>query len=249
MPNPTGQQIITNALTYLGINEQGGVPNTSDSNAALEILNSTWDGWGIDEGLIYAVTTTQYALTSGTGSYSFGPTGVAPFNVTPPSRIYKAVFVSATNRTPLRIVSQEEYFSHGDLAAAAKQPEEVYYDWNLAPGTGNGTIYLWPVQNVAGSNLELETANKFVAWALGTAYFIPPGYQDAIEWVLAFKCLPMFGVAVSQAVAQMVTANALKGEARLREMNALNRKLTIPAVISPEIQTSPQAAQAALQQR
>ena len=51
---PTGQQIVSDALTIMGILEQGGTPSVSDSVDCLGALNVFWQAWGIDEGLIYA---------------------------------------------------------------------------------------------------------------------------------------------------------------------------------------------------
>lgn len=244
MANPTGQTIVTNALTYLGINEQGGTPSTSDSNAVLEILNSTWDGWGIDEGLIFAVTVISSTLGAG-ANYLLGPSGPAGFT-SRPSRIENAFGIKSGIRRKLAIVPQDEYFSHGDLGATALIPEELYADYNI-DSSGNMTVYVYPI--ASGATLELEISVPFSTWVLGTPYFIPPGYQDAIQWVLAYKCLPMFGMAVSPEVAQNVTQMASKAEARLREANTMNRKQPLPAMVDPAIQTSPQAAAAALQAR
>ncbi len=141
---PTGQVIVTNALTTLGINEQGAVPSASDSVDALAELNSMWQAWGIDEGLIYALTSVTKALTANVGSYTIG-TGAA-FNTTLPSRIYRAFITSTGNRNEIEIVNAEKYYSHNDLTAAAATPDEVYPDFNVDPTTGFASVRLWPIQ-------------------------------------------------------------------------------------------------------
>jgi hypothetical protein len=230
---PTGQQIINAALTDLGILEQGGIPSTSDSNDALADLNSFWDAWGIDEGLIYAVQTKQYALTQNVGTYAIGLTAGSPFNVPLPSRIYSAFFTTASGRNEIEIVSQQRYFAHNDLAALAVAPDELYPDFNVLSATGLANLYLWPVPSVAGASLELETGAPFGLWTLQANYFVPQGFQDAIQECLAFRLLTRFGAAVDQAIALAVVAKAQKAEQRIRTMNAFNRKLPPGAEMAP----------------
>ena len=92
----TGQQIITNALTALGLNQMGGTPSTSDSNTSLNELNDLWQAWGIDEGLIYAVIAERFPLASGKAYYTMGPGPNADFpQAEYPARIYGAHFVIA----------------------------------------------------------------------------------------------------------------------------------------------------------
>lgn len=92
---PTGQVIISNALTSLNILEQGGVPNASDSADALVELNDMWDAAGIDEGLIYAIIPFQGKLVANQGAYNIG--SGAQFDTARPARIYKAFVVRAVS--------------------------------------------------------------------------------------------------------------------------------------------------------
>ena len=87
---PTGQQIINDALTTLGILEQGGIPSVSDSVDALAELNTMWEAWGIDEGLIYALVHRRFPVTANIGMYTLGPGAI--LNAPLPARIYEAIF-------------------------------------------------------------------------------------------------------------------------------------------------------------
>lgn len=240
---PTGQVIINGALTAIGILDQGGVPSFSDSNDALSELNDQWNAWGIDEGIIFAVTAKQYNLTANTAQYAIGPTAPAPFTGPLPSRIYRASFVSGGNRNPLEVVPAATYYAHNDLAAVAVAPDELYPDFNPDPITGLASLYLWPVPTTTGSKLELETGATFSVWALGVNYAVPQGYADAIKYCLAYRLLPRYGVAVAPEVAATVTALAAKAEARIREMNKINRQMPAGSEVSPG------AAQAAAAQQ
>lgn len=87
----TGQAIIDGALTALGLLEQGGTPSVSDSQDSLNELNSMWDAWSIDEGMIYAVIAQRYAWAANIGFYTIGAGG--SFNGQVPARIYRAAYV------------------------------------------------------------------------------------------------------------------------------------------------------------
>lgn len=220
---PTGQVIITNALITLGINEQGAVPSASDSVDALAELNAMWQAWGIDEGLIFAQASITKALTANVGSYTIGIGGA--FNTALPSRIYKAFITSAGNRNEIEIVNAEKYYSHNDLAAAAVTPDEVYPDFNVDPTTGFASVKLWPVQTGAPT-LELLIGAAFGTWALATNYILPEGFQDAINYALAWRLIPRFGEIIPPSVAQVIAAEGAKAEQRIRVMNERNRILS-----------------------
>ncbi len=230
---PTAQVIVNNALTILGILEQGGTPSASDSNDALAELNAMLDAWAIDEGLIYAETQISHALSAATAGITIG-TG-ATWNTTRPARIYRAFIGSNSNRTDLEIVPAERYYGHNDLTASAATPEELYPDYNVDPTTGMMTLYTWPVQS-GTPTLFLDIAVPFTAFVLATSYTLPAGYQDPIQYALAFRLIPRFAGSVPQEVVQVVTSVAQKAEARIREMNAINRKLPPPASVNPESQ-------------
>ena len=236
----TGQVIVNNALTILGILEQGGTPSTSDSNDSLLELNAMWDAWGIDEGLIFAVTELVVPLSNNTGGYTIGLG--ATINVARPNRVYRAfVGGSVSSRNELEVVESAKYYSHNSLDASAANPDELFPDFNVDPTTGFGKLYLWPVPSFGGSlNLYVNIGSGFIAWVLGTNYNIPQGYQDAIQYALAFRLIPRFAGSVPQEIVQVVTAIAQKAEARIREMNSINRKLPAPQVMTPEAQLAPQ---------
>lgn len=240
---PTGQVIVSNALTILGMMDPGGVPSVSDSNYGLSQLNNMWAAWGVDEGLIYAVISATFPLSANVGTYTIG-TG-ATFSTPRPARIYAAYLVATvgakSNRNELEIVEASRYYRHNDLAAAAAVPDELYPDYNV-DGSGYASLNLWPVPTCpTASSLELEMAATFTAWTLAANYQLPQGYQDPLEYALAFRMMAGFGAAVNQQVAALVAELGAKAEERIRTMNAFNRKLPAP-MEAPGTQ-KPQAVQ------
>lgn len=237
---PSGQTIITNALTTLGIVEQGAAPSASDSADGLVELNDLWAAAGIDEGLIFAVQPATVATAANTAAYLtsiFTPAG--PF-----SHIYSAVWSVASGRWPLRIVDVMEYRSHRDLATAALVPEQMYADFLVPATSGSGSVFLWPVPSVIGT-LEADVGTPFVAWTLAGVYNLPQAYQDFINYALAWRLIPRFGGIVAPQVIEMIGEMAQKSEARLRDSNAFNRKIPLPATENPvQQQQQAQPAQA-----
>ncbi len=136
-----------------------------------------------------------------------------------------SVTAGGQNRNELNIIEQGRYYAHNDLQATASTPDDLYPDYNVNTD-GYATLYLYPVPLVlAAMNLELSAGVAFSTWALGTNYRIPQGYQDAIQYALAFRLLPRYGAIVDAKVAEAITALGTKAEARIRAMNASNRQI------------------------
>lgn len=239
----TGQLIVNKALTRLGILEQGGTPSVSDSNDALGNLNDYWDSASIDEGWIFAEQKVDFVLPAGTYPIPIGPAAAAPFNVPAPTRIYKAFIVTGTQQNEIKVVGAEEYFgTHNDLTATSSTPDELYPDYNIGSATGqfSMSLYPWPT---ATPMLRLVYAATFTSWTLNVSIYVPPAYSDALAWIVAFRSLSTFGAAVSQEIAQNVMGNAKLADAKIREMNALNRKMPPAAMVEPaQMLAPPQAA-------
>lgn len=231
---PTGQAIINGALTALGILEQGGTPSVSDSNDSLSELNNMWQAWGIDENLVYAIQSQQFAWGVNTQSNSIGTGATAPFNVATPQKLYHAHWIDSLGvRSQLRIIEALEYSEHGDLSATAKRPDELFLDWNVNPTTGLITLNIYPVSSLAGT-LELDTAVTFGTWTLTGTYALPYGFQDALQYALAWRLIPRFGMAVAQQIAEVIRELGQKSESRIIAMNAANRLKPMPPPTIPE---------------
>ncbi len=241
----TGQSLINAALTELGILAQGEAPSFSDSTYGLNTLNAWWDGAQIDEGLIYSVSTLRYPLTASVGKYAIGIGAPAPFNATLPTRVVTAAMLSAAGgsniRRVLKIVPQEVFFAHSDLGTSGQVSEEIYLDWGTDPATGLGNLYLYPVPVCAlATQLELEEGVPFQQFTLAGNFFVPYGYQDAIQKILAWMMLPGFGAAVQQETVQVVIQQAKAAEDRIRKMNAANRQISREmAGLAPEATPTP----------
>jgi hypothetical protein len=224
---PTGTQIITRAVTALNIIDDGGGISPSELAGLLVELNAMVDAWATEETLIPSVATAQYALTANQNPYPIGPAAVAPFNVARPVRIDRASMVSTvgtkTTRNDLKIVDSRQYFGHGDLTAAASTADELYPDYSDS-ATGAMNLYLFPVPSCPTVTfLEMQTWNPIAAFALGANQNLPPGYEDAIVYGLAYRCLPRYGAVVNQATAEIVAGIGKQAKDRVKTLNVQNR--------------------------
>ena len=247
----TGQQIVTNALTILNVVDASGSISASESADLLSQVNTFLDSMAADATLIPSISTASYALTANQNPYPMGPTATAPFNVARPVRIDQAILVSTvgsgTTRKPLRLIGSTEYFSKGDLKAAATTADVCYVDY-ADTSTGALSIYLHPVPSCPTvTALELETWNAIAAFALAVNQNLPPGYEYYITNTLAFLSLSRYGAVVNQETTQLVTGIAGQARDRIRELNQKNRLLD-PATVPPT-QEQLQAAQAKQQQQ
>lgn len=152
------------------------------------------------------------------------------------------LYFTTGNRNELKIIEAGRYYEHNDLGATAYTPEEMYPDYLTSGTNGVMNLYFWPVPRATGQAVEIDMAVPFTTWTVGSAYNIPPAVQDAIEWATAFRLLSTFGVAVMPQVAQVVTAEGQKSEARLRATNAFQRQLPPQAVAAPGSQPPAQGA-------
>lgn len=141
-----------------------------------------------------------------------------------------AVTAGGEHRTELNVVPAEVYYGHRDLQAQALVPDELYPDYD-PDAAGFARLYLFPIPNgAAAAMLELEMAVPFLTWALTTAYNLPSGAQDPIQYALAWRLIPRYGAAVSQEIVQVIGELAEKAEQRFRDAVAKYRQLPAPVV-------------------
>jgi hypothetical protein len=234
MASYTAQTLINNAMTNLGVLEQGGTPNASDSAEGLRLLNYMIGQWHIDERFIWQKQTLSISpLTANTGTYQIGSSASSPFNVARPTFIEAAYisFVGPASKVITNKLDQltpEEWNDLADLSATAEIPQKLYYD----RGSPNGTINLYPIPrcNVVTGIVLLVWAQLATFANLATSVDLPDGYPEAITNALAVRMIPMFGVAINQQVAQLTSELAKQAENTIATLNGKVFGSTVKAV-------------------
>lgn len=234
MASYTAQVLISGAFTDLGILEQGGTPSVSDSNEALTLLNYMVQQWHIQNKFIWQVVSTLWPLVANTGSYTIGVGGV--FNGPRPTFIEQA-YISFLGpganlmTSKLNLLTAMDFNDISDLSATAELPQGLYND-RASPLS---TLYLYPKPRcTVATSLQLLTWSQIGAFTtLATAVELPDGYAEAIRKALAVRCMPMFGVAINPAVAQLISATALQAEAAIADLNMRARGIMGEATAAP----------------
>lgn len=224
----SAQTLINNALTNLGILEQGGTPSVSDSNEALSRLNYLIQQWHLQDKFIWSIVSANWPLAANTGTYTIGVGGT--FNTARPTFIEEA-YISFVGpganliTSPLDLITAREYGDIADLSATAELPEKLYYD--RASPLGLLALYPKPRCTVA-STLQLFTWAQLGSFAgLASSADLPDGYPEAITNALAVRLVSMFGVAVNQQVATVISQLALQAEQAIADLNARARGLMV----------------------
>lgn len=231
MASYSGQTIVNLVLTQLGMLEQGGTPSASDSNAVLALVNAMVQQWHLRNEFVPSIVATLWPLVANTGSYTIGPAGT--FNGARPTIIEEA-FIAIVGPSggsnlvtfPLELLSSKGFANIADLSAVADIPERLYDD--RASPLSTLTLSPTPRCTVA-TKLQLFTWQQLGTFTtLATSVDLPDGYLEPILNAVAFRCLPMFGVAVNQAVSENVRMQGSSAEQVIAQLNVKARGLTPP---------------------
>jgi hypothetical protein len=191
--------LITNALSEIGVARAGDVLSPEDANFALGILGRMLDEWNADRRAVYASVLAPYT-TTGVSPHTIGPAG-ATFTVAQrPVSLEGATRLESGVRTPLTIQTRPWWLAQS-MPALGGTVTDVYYepDWPL------GKLYFWPVPS--GVQVELLTSVLLDSTlALTDDFSLPPGYQGAIEKSLAEECATPFGQEVSAKLEKLAAA-------------------------------------------
>lgn len=223
MPLVTGQAIINDALTYLGILEQGGTPSASDSAYGLTTLNAFWNAWGVDEGMIYARVAQRWPLAAGKGIYTIGQQttgGAAPdFSAPLPGKIYQAHAVTATGGAATTTT-----LGDGGSGYAAN-------DTGIVPNS-SGTQATYTVNSVSAAGAVLA----YTVSAAGTGFLVGNGYPTQV-WGGAQPGVGVgftVNITVVSATGQNRTELDVVEATQYRSHNDLSASAQVPDELYPE---------------
>lgn len=212
------QDVVNAALQDIGVLADGETPSTSASNVCLVALNNLLASWDIERLSVYSINENTYTLTADTQEYPLGPTATSPgFAGTRPTSI-RAASIIITNGSskyvfPLKLIPAEIFNQERERTTKADIPTMLYND-NAYPNTN---LWLFPIPQLAGSQIELWTWEQITAFAsLTTTFDLPPGYQRALELNLAIEIAPKF----QRPVDQTLGAIAMQAKEAIRALNA-----------------------------
>ncbi len=220
----TANDIINDSLQAAGVIGVGQIPLAENSQLALRQLNRMIAQWNRKRWLVYHLVDTAFTAT-GAVSYTVGTGG--NFNIARPDRIEYAYFrglnTAVPNQVdyPMQILESREDYSRISLKRLASFAYYCFYD----SGYPLGSFYPWPLLS---SQYEMHIVTKAVLGslaALATTVVLPPEYEEALQWNLALRLLPLFQLPPNETVTAMAKASL----ETIRGANAQIARLTMPA--------------------
>lgn len=187
----TWADVIQDALQDLGVIQAGETPSAEDQAYCLTRVNRLIDEWRAERLQIYSITRTTLALTSGTSTYTIGPSG--DFNIARPIYVEKVRFLDTSMtpniELPLQPLTDDAYADIAIKTLTSTYPS-VYY---INPTFPTSTLIFWPVPTSTTLTGVIYCPTALTeASAASDAFSTPPGYRRMITTALALEIAPGF---------------------------------------------------------
>lgn len=191
----TARDIITRSLRLLGVYAQGETPAANEASEALTALTNMLDAWNIEQGMLYSMSNSLFALTNGTSSYTIGPAGSGATweseGVYRPDQIpHEGIFVrQGTADFPIEYYENDRFQSLADKSTAGMPCIWTYdYDYPI------GTIRVYPAPNESSLYFGFTEHKQLTNMtSLDESLVMPQGYENAIVYNLAMELAPEYG--------------------------------------------------------
>lgn len=230
MPAVTGAEIIGDAFALLNVFLPGEQLPPADGAFARRQLNDLLSEWGQRDALIPIIARERFDLVSNQGApgnpYTIGPGG--DFDTERPSNqnsiVSANLILTASSpevRVPLGIYTDQAYDANQIPSMSNSQPIGLYY--NPTYDNDLGSIFLWPVPNIATNDLELFLQKSVAPFPanLTTTVYVPDGYPKALKYALADLLQTPYGRTLSPAATQIMVASvssAKRSNAKLSDL-------------------------------
>src|SRR5678815_2784797 len=168
----TGQQLVNEILLGLGVYDPGETPSSSESDAAILLINELIDNWNAQQLMAVADLESTFPLVANTRSYTIG-TG-ATFNIARPAKVVAASFTVLNGPTlPVAILSAKQWQDLPDRDISGNWVRYLFYDRGFPDGVSSAKIRVSPAPLTAGSlNISTWAATMSAALTLaGTIAF------------------------------------------------------------------------------
>ena len=204
------QDILQDALIFVGAYAQGQTPNTDDMSLAFRIINRKIDSLSAEKLSMVGLMRSGYPLT-GTIVYGYGP-GQVWSKITRPIKI-RSASVQATNGTekPCRIATSDQWGAVPDKSRTGVFVEDMFYD----AGYPTGNIYVSPIPNSGSMVLWTFEAIPQLLSQTGTVD-LAPGYTETIVMIAAVELC----IAFQRPLTEELNNAALQAKSVIAQLNA-----------------------------
>lgn len=221
--------LVMSSLRLIGVISSGEVPEISEANDGLMVLNQMIDAWNADRLAIFTTGSTDFPFVNGQQSYTLGTGG--DFNMTRPARIDSMSTILLSNpdtpvELPLAMYTVDEWQTQIPVKEVNSTFPQICYDDDGFPLR---TLKFWPIPQQGNSVRIYSWQPLALASTLQTTVVLPPGYAEAFRYNLAVRLAAEFAAPVSATVAAIATESL----ARLKTMNAPELDLRSDLVPNP----------------
>lgn len=184
----TAQEIITDALTELGVWAEEEPLEATDLQRGLRTLNRMLKAWQADGVMIWTYAEGQLTTVLDQASYDFGAGGDF---ATVPFEILDMRINRGGNDLPMNRLSREEYYALPNKTNHG-YPTQFYYDRQR----DGGTLYLWPTADTGLGTLKFTYRRMIMDVDSGANDFdVPQEWMEALVFGLAKRLVGAYSMA------------------------------------------------------
>lgn len=206
------RELITDALTDLGMQDPSEVLSADKASHALRVLNRMLSGWANEDLMIVTKDRLTFNLVGGQQSYTIGVGG--NFNTAYPVRPGQIDLVSVmfgNVEIPIEVLNDEQWRDITLKTVNSTFPLQMWANGNYPLDV----LYFWPIPTTAAP-LIMTVWGQITAFAsVNDTVTLPQGYEEAIVSNLALKLAPSYGATPSPGIMQ----TAMASKAKIKAMN------------------------------
>jgi len=224
----TARQRIESAFLILGVFQPGQSVPQANALDGFRRLNHMIRAWSLATQMAPCVTREVFDLEADKGGpsdpYTIGDGG--DFDTAKPAwnaLTGAGLILGGTDpatEIPLAIESDDAFQLTAIKELSNAQPTTVYYRPTFQDGLG--TIILWPVPNTDANQLALYRLVQLTEFvSLSAAYWLPEGYEEAIDYNLAIRLAAPYGRPLTPDIVSMAReslGNVKRANAKLNDL-------------------------------
>jgi hypothetical protein len=187
---PTALAIITDAMVEIGAYAPGETLSSVHEQLGLLRFQNQLNSWQADQLALNLQTPVPFTLTSGTSTFTIGPTGnlVTQRAMFVQDINYQIPGTTPVTEVPLAPMNDDQYAAISQKLLSSSLPQQYHLNSTMP----NTTVFIWPLvnQNVVLSIYLPQGIGEPAA--LTSQVTGPQGYAEAFMYQLALRlCSPM----------------------------------------------------------
>jgi hypothetical protein len=194
----TVAELIKSAYANIGVTDLEGEPTAAQYELAIRSLNSLLGAWSRSRMTIYGLVDESFPLVAGQAAYTVGAS--QDFDTAWAYQIESAFLRDSNDLDyPLQLVSPDQYEAVA-LKTQSARPQSLLYN---PKGYPLATATLYPVPDQVYT-LHWTAQKVLASFTAGEdTVGIAPEFEEALEYNLAIRLAPKFGVPVSTELAAL----------------------------------------------